>query len=108
MSYTLEYYNQRVIDEVESWPVGVHADYVRLAERLVERGPDLRMPHCRLLGGGLFELRPGGTEGEGRALYCFVTGKRIIVLHAFIKKTQRTPLSDIRLARRRIGEVKNG
>jgi phage-related protein len=74
----------------------------------MERGPALGMPYCRLLAGGLFELRPGSTEGIGRALYCFVAGRRIIVLQAFIEKTQKTPLSDIRLARRRIREVRNG
>jgi phage-related protein len=68
MPYTVDYFNQRVLDEVESWPVGVLADYARLVELLIEFGPDLRMPHSRTLGGGLLELRPRGREGIGRAM----------------------------------------
>ena len=108
MTYTIEYFNQRVMDEIESWPVGIHAGYSRLAELLMEHGPVLRMPDCRLLGGGLFELRPGGSEGVGRAMHCFIEGRRIVVLHAFVKKTQKTPKAEVRLARRRIREVRNG
>jgi len=70
--------------------------------------PDLRMPHSRTMGGGLLELRPCGREGIGRALYCFAVGKRIVVLHAFIKKSQATPQRDIDIARRRMKEVRDG
>jgi hypothetical protein len=45
MPYTVDYFNQRVLDEVESWPVGILPDYARLVELLIEFGPDLRMPH---------------------------------------------------------------
>ena len=60
MSYTVDYFNQRVLDEVESWPVGILADYARLVELLIEFGPDLRMPHSRTMGGG---ATPGGSPG---------------------------------------------
>ena len=43
----------------------------------------------------------------GRAFYCFMLGKRITVLHAFIKKTQRTPDRDLKLARQRLKEVRD-
>jgi len=49
------------------WPDGILADYARLVELLMESGPNLRMPHSRAMGGGLFELRPRGREGIGRA-----------------------------------------
>lgn len=70
---------------------GILADYVRLTELLMEVGPNLRMPHSRAMGDGLFELRPRGREGIGRVLYCYIDGQRIVILHAFIKKTQETP-----------------
>jgi phage-related protein len=108
MLYTVDYFNQRVLDEVESWPVGILADYARLVELLVEFGPDLRMPHSRTMGGGLFELRPRGREGIGRALYCFVVGQQVVVLHAFVKKSQVTPQRDLDIARKRMKEVRNG
>jgi hypothetical protein len=60
MPYSVEYFHPRVRDEIEGWPVGVLADYARLIELLIEFGPDLRMPHSRAMGGGLFELRPRG------------------------------------------------
>lgn len=108
MSYSIEYFHPRVQAEVESWPVGILADYARLVELLMEFGPNLRMPHSRAMGKGLFELRPRGREGMGRALYCHVTGQRIVVLHAFTKKTQATPPRDLALARKRMKEVENG
>ena len=108
MPYAVEYFNQRVLDEIESWPVGVLADYARLVELLMEFGPDLRMPHSRMLGGGLFELRPRGREGIERALYCFVVSQRVVVLHAFIKETQSTPQHDLDIARQRMREVRDG
>ena len=108
MPYAVEYFNKRVQDEVESWPVGLLADYARLVELLMEFGPDLRMPHSRAMGGGLFELRPRGSEGIGRALYCFVFEQQVTVLHAFRKKTQTTPQHDLEIARRRMKEVQRG
>jgi phage-related protein len=75
VTYEIEYFHQRVLAEVESWPVDVLADYARLVELLVEHGPDLRLPHSRSLGQGLFELRPHGRSGIGRAFYCFLVGK---------------------------------
>jgi len=108
MAFTLVYFNDRIKDEIEGWPVGILADYARLVELLMEFGPDLRMPHSRAMGGGLFELRPRGREGIGRALYCYVTGKRVVVLHAFVKKTKATPERDAAIARTRMKEVQDG
>lgn len=108
VTYEIEYFHQRVLAEVESWPVDVLADYARLVELLVKHGPDLRLPHSRSLGQGLFELRPHGRSGIGRAFYCFLVGKRIVIVHAFIKKTQQTPDHDLRIARKRAKEILNG
>jgi phage-related protein len=84
------------------------ADYARIVELLMEFGPNLRMPHSRAMGRGLFELRPRGREGVGRAFYCFAVCHRVVILHAFIKKTQDTPDQELRLARKRMREVLNG
>lgn len=108
MPYSVEYFNERVLAEIEAWPVGILADYARLVELLVEFGPDLRMPHSRALGGGLFELRPRAREGIGRALYCYLVGERVVVLHTLVKKTQATPERDLVLARRRMKELRDG
>jgi phage-related protein len=108
MGYSIEYFHTRVQAEIESWPVDVVADYARIIELLIEYGSDLRLPHSRAFGDGLFELRPRGKSGIGRAFYCFLVGQRVVVLHAFIKKSQQTPEQEIKIARRRMKEIKNG
>jgi len=108
MLYAIEYFHERVRTEIESWPDGILADYARIVELLMEFGPNLRMPHSGAMGGGLFELRPRGREGIGRALNCFALHHRVVILHAFIKKTQETPDQEIKLARKRMKEVLNG
>lgn len=108
MRYSIEYFHPRVLAEIESWPVDIVADYARIVELLVEHGPNLRLPHSRAFGEGLFELRPRGRAGIGRAFYCFLAGRRILVLHAFVKKSQQTPDRELKLARKRLKEVLNG
>ncbi len=108
MPFEIEYFHARVLAEIEAWPVDVLADYARLIELLTEHGPNLRLPHSRALGDGLFELRPRGRSGIARAFYCFVVGRRIVVLHAFVKKTQQTPERELKLARRRRKELQDG
>jgi len=105
MAFSVEYFHSRVQAEIESWPVDVLADYARIVELLIEHGPNLKLPYSRAFGDGLFELRPRGRSGIGRAFYCFLVGRRIIVLHAFIKKSQQTPNHEIRLARKRLLSV---
>ncbi len=108
MNYSIDYFHAKVKEEIESWPDDILADYARMLELAMEFGPDLRMPHSRAMGKGLYELRPHGSEGIGRALYCFSDGQRIVVLHAFIKKTQGTRKKDLEIARKRMKEIKNG
>lgn len=108
MAFEIEYFHERVLAEVQSWPVDVLADYARLVELLAEHGPNLRLPHSRALGDGLFELRPHGRSGIGRAFYCFVLARRIVVVHAFIKKSQQTPDKELKLARKRAKELQHG
>lgn len=106
--FEIEYFHERVLAEIQSWPVDVLADYARLVELLADHGPDLRLPHSRSLGEGLFELRPRGRSGIGRAFYCFVVARRVVVVHAFIKKSRQTPDKELKLARRRFKEIFNG
>ena len=108
MAFEVEYFHERVLAEIESWPVDFLADYVRLVDLLTEYGPSLRLPHSRAFGDGLFELRPRGRSGIGRAFYCFMVVRRVVVLHAFIKKSQETPDRELKLARKRLKELKDG
>ena len=98
MAYEIEYYHPKILAAIEAWPVDVLADYARLVELLADHGPSLRLPHSRALGSGLFELRPRGKSGIGRAFYCFLVGKRVVIVHAFVKKTEQTPDKELALA----------
>lgn len=73
-----------------------------------EYGANLGMPHIYPMGGGLFELRIRGQDGIARVLFCTMVGRKIIMLHCFIKKTQKTPKKDLDIAIKRMAEVKNG
>ncbi|MFM7674234.1 MAG: type II toxin-antitoxin system RelE/ParE family toxin [Synechococcus sp.] len=106
-SYRLAYFSPRVRDEIESWPVDLLARCDELLDLLEDHGPLLRAPHSRAMGDGLFELRPRSRSGIGRAFFCYCSGRMIIVLPAFIKKTQKTPRRDLAMARRRMKEVKH-
>ena len=108
MAFSVEYFHGRVLAEIESWPADVLADYARILELLIEHGPHLKLPYSRAFGDGLFELRPRGRSGIARAFYCILVGRRVIVLHAFIKKSQQTPDHEVKLARKRLKEIQNG
>lgn len=107
-NWQITYYNERVQRDVWAMPAGIVADYLRLTEAMELYGADLRMPHSRAMGGGLFELRPKGPEGIGRVFYCTQVGKTIVVLHSFVKKTQETPDAEMRMARKRLKDVQHG
>ena len=104
-SWRLEFYSAAVAEVVEGWPIGVRAGFLRIADAMISFGPDLGLPHTRSLGQGLFEIRAKGPEGIGRALFCLLSGKRIRILHAYIKKSRRAPPHEVAIARRRLHEV---
>lgn len=62
------------------------------------------MPHAKAMGGGLIELRVRGKQ-EVRVFYAFALGKRIYLLHGFIKKTQARPKKELDIARQRQAEI---
>ena len=105
--WTVTFYSQRVEDEVLTLPAGILARFLRYAERMESYGPDLGMPHTRAMGGGVFELRIKAAEGIARVFYCTVVGRRVVFLHQFVKKMDKTPSREIDVARRRMKEVKH-
>ena len=106
MTWQLAYYSPKIAQAVQDWPPGIRAHFLRLAAAMAEHGPNLGMPHTRAMGAGLFEVRAKGREGIGRAFYCAIVGQRIVILHAFIKKTEQTPVRELEIARARLREVK--
>lgn len=88
-------------------PAGFLARYLRYTDRMEIFGPDLGMPHTRAMGEGLFELRLKAGEGIARVFYCTMLDKKIMILHQYIMKTDKTPHRELETARRRMKEVKN-
>ena len=93
---------------VREWILGLTLEDRKLVGRdiqKVEFGWPLGMPYCRSLGNGLWEVRSGLTDGKiGRVIFCVALG-RMVLLHSFVKKTQKTPALDLRLALKRMKEV---
>ena len=108
MAFTIEYYHPRVLATIEAWPVDILAGYARLVELLSNHGPAIGMPHSRARGQGLLELRSRGRSGTGRAHYRFVQDRRVVIVHAFLKKTRTTPGRDLTIARQRTKEIQRG
>ena len=105
MAWTVTFYNQRVEDAILTLAPGFVARFLRYAERMEAFGPDLGMPHTRAMSGGLFELRITAAEGIARVFYCTAVGRRIVVLHQFVKKTSKTPPREMLIARRRMKDL---
>ena len=74
---------------------------------MIEFGANLGMPHTKPIENGLFELRLKSKEGIARVFFCTKVGKRIIMLHLFIKKTQKIPQKELTIANKRMLEVLN-
>ncbi len=108
MRWTVAFLSCRIEDEIIALPAGFVARFVRYAERMETFGPDLGMPHTRAMGDGLFELRLKAAEGIARVFYCTLIGHRIVFLHQFIKKTDKTPRKELEIARQRMKELKHG
>ena len=108
MQWTLTFHNKSVESEVLALPAGFVARFIRYAERMEIYGPDLGMPHTRAMGDGLFELRLNAAEGIARVFYCTVVNRKIVVLHSFVKKTDKTPPRELEVARRRMKEHHHG
>ena len=106
MQYQIDYYSEVVLLEVDALPLTLRVCYASLTQRMLEFGPDLGEPHTKALGAGLLEMRLKGAEGIARVLYCTMAGRRIVVLHSFIKKTDKIPAKDLNLARNRLKELK--
>lgn len=81
------------------------AKYLRIVDLIEEQGPNLGEPFTKKLDKDLYEIRVKAQEGIGRALYCHVIDQEIIILTAFIKKTQKAPLRIMKLAKTRMKEV---
>src|SRR6202051_2123415 len=106
MSRRVEILNETVAAEIAGLPADMQARFLRLGERISSVGLEsLGEPHVKHLEGKLWELRLAGRDGIARALYITAIGRRVVVVRAFVKKTQQTPRAEIELALRRAKDI---
>ena len=104
--FELEFYEtetgkEPVVEFLDSLDKKMNAKLIGLMELLEEKGSELREPYSSALGDGIFELRCKLGSNITRALFFFYYGNRIVVTNGFVKKTQKTPTAEIRLAKER-------
>lgn len=108
MKWEINFYSEDVENDILSLPPKLQAKMLRLFELVELHGAQLGKPHTDSLGKGLFELRAKAQEGIARSIYCYMKGKKVIILHVFIKKTQKTqktPKKDLDIAEQRMREL---
>src|SRR3954469_17007663 len=92
--------------ELRALPPDLQAHFLHISEMLEEEGPQkVGLPLVRPLERKLWEMRIKGKDGIARAIYFASTGRRLVVVRIFVKKTRAAPRSEIQLALRRMAEV---
>jgi phage-related protein len=105
--WKIEILDHRVVKELDSLAADVRQRFLRISELIEKHGrAAMHEPHVKHLEGNLWEMRMKGRDGIARAVFVTAVGERMVVVHAFEKKTRRTPLRVLELARQRAKEVK--
>ena len=106
MTWTVTTLNALVDTEVEALPADMRARLTRLSEIIEEHGLDA-LPRDAVdhLEDKLWELRIRSKSGISRAIYVTAAGQRVVIVRVFVKKTQKTPMQELRLARKRAKDV---
>ena len=107
MRWTVETWNAAVDAELEALPKDMRARLARLIGLIQEVGFEaLPRDTVKHLEDKLWELRVTGRDGISRAIYMTATGRRVVILRVFVKKTQKTPPRELAIARQRAKEVR--
>jgi len=107
MNWTIEFFNESVETETFSLPPKILAKMLHIFELIEMAGAQLGEPYTKPLNNGLFEVRAKAKEGIGRSVYCYQRGQKIVILHSFVKKDQKTPKRDLEIALKRKREIDN-
>ena len=106
MTWSFVFLNAEVKAELDAQARDVRANFERIVQLVQAFGIErVHEPYIKHLEGRIWEMRLRGRDGIARALYVTATGKRLVILRVFTKKTQKTPRREIELARRRAEEV---
>ena len=107
MRWTVEFLNSVVLEEMEALPADIRASFERIVRLIAAVGLEkVHEPYIKHLQDRIWEMRLKGRDGIARALYVTATGRRIVVLRVFVKKSQKTPQREIELARRRAKDIR--
>jgi phage-related protein len=107
MPWKVGFLDEETKAALNAFPADIRASFQRIVELIQEHGLErVREPYLKHLGGPLWEMRLKGKSGIARAIYVTATGMRIVVVHVFSKKTQKTPRKEIVLALKKAKEVK--
>jgi phage-related protein len=98
--------HEAVQQEVRNLPLTVQARFYRQLKKLQANPTALREPDSKPLGNGLFEIRTVGFF-HARGIYVYRQGQVIWLLRVFVKKTQKTPPAELKLAVSRLKEIQN-
>jgi phage-related protein len=105
MTWNVSLLNEDVFQELNALEADLKAKFSRVSRLLAEFGPQgVKEPHVKPLtvaGALIWEMRLSGRNNIARAVYVTQVNEQIIVLHIFIKKTQKTPSKAIATALRR-------
>jgi phage-related protein len=106
VTWIVELLGARVRDEIEALPADMRARFSRIAGLIQSHGLEpMREPHVKHLEGPPWEMRMKGKDGISRAIYVTASGRRVVVVRVFVKKTEKTPRREIDLALERAKEV---
>jgi phage-related protein len=104
--WRVEILDKRVERELDALAIDIRQRFLRIVELVELHGvAAMREPHIKHLEGTLWEMRMKGKDGIARAIYVTAERERVVVLHAFTKKTQKTPARALEVARTRAKEV---
>jgi phage-related protein len=107
MAWAVQFLDDGVRAALEALPRDTRARFERIVNLIQTHGLErVREPYVKHLEGALWEMRMKGRDGIARAAYVTATGRRVVVVHVFVKKTQKTPRREIETALRRAKEVR--
>ena len=106
MSWTFVFVNAEAQAELDGLPADLRASFERIVKLVQAFGLErVHEPYIKHIEGRIWEMRLRGRDRIARALYLTASGRRVIVLRVFVKKTPKTPRREIELARRRAQEA---
>jgi phage-related protein len=106
MRWSVGFLDRETKAALDAFPADIRASFQRIVELIQAHGLErIREPYLKHLEGPLWEMRLKGRSGIARAVYVKATGMRIVVVHVFAKKTQKTPRAEIAQALKKAKEV---